>query len=354
MEVGRTVSQQQDPICAWRQATHSLTHWPAGLMDGLRSDRRGARVYGGLCVGCTAPEERCPSDGGRGGAHAGVQQPRVRRLLHQLQGERETRHGGTDSRPAAAAVTLLWHSSPTMARSPLLPPSASSPMLPSPPLLLAAVLLLVGGRVEQALEGFPTASMVGFAVDEQGRPLFSFSSISTHKQDAIADPRCSFTVATKDFKVSHQLPPTPTTPLSTVTRQQQAGEVGRLMWGVPLSVCLSGPGRRPGEPGGQGVQGAPGGDRGRAGDLPQEAPRALLGERGRREAQAGRQAGRGAEAMSGGWCVVCGRWTSATSTSSAWRRSWPCDTMGASLASEPSSRTVRRRTRPTKDTRQGQ
>ena len=43
--------------------------------------------------------------------------------------------------------------------------------------------------------------MVGFAVDEVGRPLFSFSSISTHKQDLLVDPKASFMVAHKDFKV---------------------------------------------------------------------------------------------------------------------------------------------------------
>lgn len=32
------------------------------------------------------------------------------------------------------------------------------------------------------LEGFPASAMVAFAVDAEGRPLFSFSSISTHKQ----------------------------------------------------------------------------------------------------------------------------------------------------------------------------
>lgn len=53
----------------------------------------------------------------------------------------------------------------------------------------------------QALEGYPAASMVAFAVDEVGRPIFSFSSISTHKHDVQADPKCSFTVAYKDFKV---------------------------------------------------------------------------------------------------------------------------------------------------------
>jgi putative heme iron utilization protein len=53
----------------------------------------------------------------------------------------------------------------------------------------------------QALGGFPASAMVGFAADSKGRPVFSFSSISTHKQDLIVDPKASFMVAHKDFKV---------------------------------------------------------------------------------------------------------------------------------------------------------
>lgn len=33
-----------------------------------------------------------------------------------------------------------------------------------------------------ALAGYPASAMVAFAVDAKGRPIFSFSSISTHKQ----------------------------------------------------------------------------------------------------------------------------------------------------------------------------
>lgn len=36
--------------------------------------------------------------------------------------------------------------------------------------------------------------------DEEGRPLFIFSGMSTHTQDILADPRCSVTVASKEFK----------------------------------------------------------------------------------------------------------------------------------------------------------
>jgi len=48
--------------------------------------------------------------------------------------------------------------------------------------------------------GYPGGSVVGFAPDEQGRPLFVFSGMSSHTQDLLADPRCSLTVASKEFK----------------------------------------------------------------------------------------------------------------------------------------------------------
>lgn len=48
--------------------------------------------------------------------------------------------------------------------------------------------------------GFPGGSVVGFAPDEDGRPLFVFSGMSSHTQDILADPKCSLTVASKEFK----------------------------------------------------------------------------------------------------------------------------------------------------------
>lgn len=48
--------------------------------------------------------------------------------------------------------------------------------------------------------GYPGGSVVGFAVDDEGRPLFIFSGMSSHTQDILADKRCSLTVAAKDFK----------------------------------------------------------------------------------------------------------------------------------------------------------
>jgi putative heme iron utilization protein len=48
--------------------------------------------------------------------------------------------------------------------------------------------------------GFPGGSVVGFAPDEEGRPLFVFSGMSSHTQDILADPKCSLTIAAKEFK----------------------------------------------------------------------------------------------------------------------------------------------------------
>jgi putative heme iron utilization protein len=48
--------------------------------------------------------------------------------------------------------------------------------------------------------GFPMGSIAGFAVDAQGRPFFSFSTLSAHTQNLIADPRCSLCVTEANFK----------------------------------------------------------------------------------------------------------------------------------------------------------
>eukprot|EP00535_Pseudo-nitzschia_heimii_P006866 CAMPEP_0197187650 /NCGR_PEP_ID=MMETSP1423-20130617/16273_1 /TAXON_ID=476441 /ORGANISM="Pseudo-nitzschia heimii, Strain UNC1101" /LENGTH=364 /DNA_ID=CAMNT_0042639283 /DNA_START=151 /DNA_END=1245 /DNA_ORIENTATION=- len=48
--------------------------------------------------------------------------------------------------------------------------------------------------------GFPGGSVVGFAVDDDGRPIFVFSGMSSHTQDIKRDPRCSLTVADANFK----------------------------------------------------------------------------------------------------------------------------------------------------------
>lgn len=48
--------------------------------------------------------------------------------------------------------------------------------------------------------GFPTGSVVGFELDEQGLPFFVFSSMSAHTKDVLKDGRVSLTVLASDFK----------------------------------------------------------------------------------------------------------------------------------------------------------
>eukprot|EP01035_Chromulina_nebulosa_P017340 gene17340-22886_t len=48
--------------------------------------------------------------------------------------------------------------------------------------------------------GYPTGSVIGFAVDEQGLPFFSFSTMSAHTKDVQLDGKVSLTITAKDFK----------------------------------------------------------------------------------------------------------------------------------------------------------
>ncbi|KAG7352871.1 pyridoxamine 5'-phosphate oxidase [Nitzschia inconspicua] len=52
----------------------------------------------------------------------------------------------------------------------------------------------------KSMPGYPGGSVVGFAPDEDGRPIFVFSGMSSHTVDILADPRCSVTIADKNFK----------------------------------------------------------------------------------------------------------------------------------------------------------
>jgi len=49
-------------------------------------------------------------------------------------------------------------------------------------------------------EGYPSGSVVAFAPDEEGRPIFLFSKISPHTQNIKNDKRSSLVIASKEFK----------------------------------------------------------------------------------------------------------------------------------------------------------
>ena len=49
-------------------------------------------------------------------------------------------------------------------------------------------------------EGYPTGSVVGFAMEEDGKPFFVFSTMSAHTKDVLKDGKVSLTVMAKDFQ----------------------------------------------------------------------------------------------------------------------------------------------------------
>lgn len=49
-------------------------------------------------------------------------------------------------------------------------------------------------------DGYPTGSIVGFEIDEAGKPFFVFSSMSAHTKDILSDERASLCITAKDFK----------------------------------------------------------------------------------------------------------------------------------------------------------
>ncbi|CAL5219739.1 g1637 [Coccomyxa viridis] len=51
-----------------------------------------------------------------------------------------------------------------------------------------------------AWTGFPVGTVVEYAMDGGGKPVFAFSSLSSHTPDIKADPRCSLTVTAQDFQ----------------------------------------------------------------------------------------------------------------------------------------------------------
>ena len=52
-----------------------------------------------------------------------------------------------------------------------------------------------------AWTGFPVGTVVEYAMDGRGKPVFAFSSLSSHTPDIKADPRCALTVTAQDFQV---------------------------------------------------------------------------------------------------------------------------------------------------------
>nr|GEZ39357.1 FMN-binding split barrel [Tanacetum cinerariifolium] len=74
--------------------------------------------------------------------------------------------------------------------------------LPPPPLAVRnlmeqarfAHLCTVMSRMHHRREGYPFGSLVDFATDAMGHPIFSFSPLAIHTRNLLADPRCTLVV----------------------------------------------------------------------------------------------------------------------------------------------------------------
>lgn len=53
---------------------------------------------------------------------------------------------------------------------------------------------------QKEADGFPYGSVVEFAADAQGRPIFATSTLSPHTADLTKDGRCSLTVMAPAFR----------------------------------------------------------------------------------------------------------------------------------------------------------
>ncbi|KAJ0698049.1 putative pyridoxamine 5'-phosphate oxidase, FMN-binding split barrel [Helianthus annuus] len=58
----------------------------------------------------------------------------------------------------------------------------------------SAHLSTVMSRMHQRNNGFPFGSLVEFAPDAMGHPIFSFSQLGIHTRNLLADPRCTLMV----------------------------------------------------------------------------------------------------------------------------------------------------------------
>lgn len=54
--------------------------------------------------------------------------------------------------------------------------------------------------LSSAMDGHPSGSVVGFAADTSGMPLFAFSKLSPHTGDIRDDPRIALTILVEDFQ----------------------------------------------------------------------------------------------------------------------------------------------------------
>ena len=115
-------------------------------------------------------------------------------------------------------------------------PASESAAVPEPPLAERARTLVYLGRTgslsthSRKHPGFPFGSVMPYAIDEQGRPLFLISSMAMHTQNLQGDSRASLLIAQECTGGDDPLAGARATLLGPVARldAEQAGAVRQL------------------------------------------------------------------------------------------------------------------------------
>ncbi|XP_009616301.1 uncharacterized protein LOC107760047 isoform X1 [Nicotiana tabacum] len=129
-------------------------------------------------------------------------------ILKDNSDQRETNKNGLDQAPKV--VTPLEQSTgggtrAGLFRTPIsggVQSATSAHGLPKPALAVRnlmeqarfAHLCTVMSRMHHRREGYPFGSLVDFAPDSMGHPIFSFSPLAIHTRNLLADPRCTLVV----------------------------------------------------------------------------------------------------------------------------------------------------------------
>lgn len=83
--------------------------------------------------------------------------------------------------------------------------TSTQPTVPEPSFAERARSLIFSGRIgtlstlSRKQSGFPFGSLMPYALDSHGRPIFLISSMAMHTQNLHADPRASLFVAESDI-----------------------------------------------------------------------------------------------------------------------------------------------------------
>ncbi|KAL8466513.1 hypothetical protein ACS0TY_035554 [Phlomoides rotata] len=128
-------------------------------------------------------------------------------LSHLLKGDSDLLQGKEKDVTGSCVTTTVGGTRAGLFRTPIsggVQSATSAHGLPRPALAVRnlmeqarfAHLCTVMSRMHHRREGYPFGSLVDFAPDPMGHPIFSFSPLAIHTRNLLADPKCSLVVQT--------------------------------------------------------------------------------------------------------------------------------------------------------------